>query len=90
MFFGPRIGKNNYEVGKEFENYFPGSSLILKEGKLFFDLAGENKRQLLSAGAVENNIFDPEICTVKENENFYSFRKEKEAAGRTISFITRL
>jgi YfiH family protein len=85
--FGPSIGKTAYEVGKEFKRYFPRKSLHRRHGKLYFDLAGENKRQLLLEGVCPKNIVDHEICTFRENEHFYSFRKEKEAAGRILSFI---
>ena len=90
VMLGPCIGKRNYEVGGEFEGYFPASSLFRKNGKLHLDLAGENKRQLQEAGVLRRNIFDTGICTVEENEDFYSFRKERDSAGRTISFITKL
>ena len=92
---GPRIGKDHYEVGKEFMDYFGRAGarerapLRQKAGKLYFDLVRENKRQLIEAGAKPGNILDLGICTISENEDFYSFRKEKEAAGRIISFISK-
>ena len=55
-----------------------------------FDLARENRRQLFRAGALAKNLQDLEICTVCENSDFYSYRKEKEAAGRLISFIRKI
>jgi len=54
-----------------------------------FDLTGENRHQLLEAGAKAGNVLDTGICTVEENNSFYSFRREKENAGRLISFISR-
>ena len=65
------------------------SPLRQKDGTWYFDLAGENRRQLIEVGAKPDHILDLEICTVAENEDFYSFRKEKEAAGRIISFISK-
>lgn len=85
--FGPRIGKDRYEVGEEFTRFF--RSVRRRRGKLLFDLGAENRRQLLEAGADKGNITDHEICTVDENENFYSFRREKDAAGRLISFVVK-
>ena len=87
--FGPCIGADRYEVGPEFKNYFIRFSLKEKNEKIYFDLAKENKRQLIEAGAVSDRIFETGICTISENENFYSFRKEKEAAGRIVSFIVK-
>lgn len=87
--FGPCIGARAYEVGPEFRELFHHRSLQRRGSKLFFDLAGENRRQLEEAGLKPWRIADPSICTVAENDHFYSYRKEKEAAGRMISFITR-
>ena len=89
VIFGPCIGFNRYEVGPEFRDIFPKKSLREKKGKLYFDLVGENKRQLAEAGASERSITELGLCTFDENEDFYSFRKEKEAAGRMVSFILR-
>lgn len=87
--FGPCIGRRRYEVGPEFEKLFHRHSMARRGGKWYFDLAGENRRQLLSAGARESRILDPKICTVDENRDFYSFRKEKAGAGRMVSFLTK-
>ncbi len=89
VIFGPAIGVNHYEVGAEFRSYFPATCLVEKNAKLYFNLAKENARQLREAGAANKNIIDHEICTFSESENFYSFRKEKDATGRTISFIVK-
>jgi YfiH family protein len=88
--FGPCISAPNYEVRPEFKQHFKGRSLTIKKDKLHFDLAGENARQLLEAGVWSWNILDSKICTIGQNAHFYSFRKEKEDAGRMISFITKL
>lgn len=86
--FGPCIRKKNYEVGEEFLEIFPETTSRIK-GKPHFDLAAENKRQLLDAGLVKGSILDLELDTFSENEDFYSFRKEKESAGRLVSFVTK-
>jgi len=90
VIFGPRIGPDAYEVGEEFAQHFPKESLYRHKGKLHFDLGDENRRQLLEAGLSYRHILDHGICTVEENADFYSFRKEGDKAGRIISFITKL
>jgi len=87
--FGPCIGKAHYEVGEEFGAYFKAPVLQRRRNTLYFDLAGENRRQLLALGVRPGRIFDPKLCTVAGNRDFYSFRKENEAAGRMISFIEK-
>ncbi len=87
---GPSIGARAYEVGREFGEFFPdaiGKTLKSKGGRFLFDLAGENRRQLISAGADPRNISDHGICTFSEKEHFYSYRREGDKAGRMISFI---
>jgi hypothetical protein len=96
IILGPCIGVKHYEVGEEFQQYFPvhvGARLIAPlrrmKGKLHFDFAKENERQLLEAGVRSENVLSLGICTFQEKEDFYSFRREKENAGRQISFISR-
>lgn len=92
VILGPRIGAEHYEVGDEFQDFFRrrGKNAVLKSkrGKWIFDLAKENEIQLREAGAKEKNISDLRIDTFSESENFYSFRRERAAAGRMVSFIT--
>ena len=88
--FGPCISASHYEVGEEFGGYFRSSSLVRKAGKLCFDLAKENEAQLIEAGMPAKNISNHDICTYSEGETFYSFRREGQAAGRIISFITKV
>lgn len=88
--FGPCIGRAHYEVGAEFRDFFGQSVLQSRGGKLYFDLAGENWRQLVAAGLDPADIAASRICTIASNRHFYSYRKEKDAAGRTISFLTKL
>lgn len=85
--FGPSIGCGHYEVGEEFAAIFPKSVRRRKNGKLHFDLSGENRRRLLEAGVHEERLHDYGVCTAEEPEDFYSYRREKERAGRMLSFI---
>jgi len=55
--------------------------------KHFFDIAGENAEQLLAAGVASKNIYDCGICTSCRNAEYFSYRKEKDAAGRMLSVI---
>ncbi len=88
VLFGPSISKKYYEVGVEFEEYFPEFTEF-KNGKRCFDLAQANRVQLSRMGANPLLLHSLEICTVGENNHFYSFRKEGASAGRMISYITK-
>ena len=84
--FGPAIRSCCYEVKSEFKDYFD-SGLIERNGKLYLDLVQINKTQLKKAGIAAENIFDCGFCTSCFNKEFFSFRKEAQAAGRMMSLI---
>jgi len=82
--FGPAIRSCCYEVGREFEDFFPGA-VIEKEKKYYLDLVNLSKKQLLDSGVSEDGIFDPQICTSCLNMDFFSFRREGKDCGRIMS-----
>jgi polyphenol oxidase len=84
--FGPSIKECCYEVSAEFKDYFP-TGLIERTGRFFLDLAAINKQQLTDAGVREENIFYPGACTYCDLQDFFSFRREGENAGRMLSVI---
>jgi polyphenol oxidase len=82
---GPGIGKCCYVVGAEvaarFERQEPGG-----QGSAHIDLAGENRRQLEEVGVTPERIYASNLCTMCRPEEFHSFRRDQEAAGRMHSF----
>ncbi len=84
--FGPVIGASCFEVEKDFKTDFP-FGLINREGRIFMDIALINYKQLLDCGVRGEHISDPKLCTVSKNKDFFSFRKEAQAAGRMISVL---
>ncbi|MFN7993227.1 MAG: polyphenol oxidase family protein [Bryobacteraceae bacterium] len=77
---GPGIGKCCYEVGPEVAAQFGA------EGPCKIDLPGANHSQLLTAGVPVQQIYTAGLCTMCGVEDFDSFRRDKEKAGRMISF----
>jgi YfiH family protein len=79
---GPSIGVCCYEVGPEvmrqFETWIPNLSHHL-------DLPAINEIQLRAAGV--RDIWKSGECTFCEPTRFFSFRREREQAGRMMSFI---
>jgi hypothetical protein len=84
--FGPALRQCCYEVNSEFLVHFPGS-VVKMAHKHYFDIVGENAGQLISAGVSSMNIYDCGICTSCMNGDFFSYRKEKDAAGRMLTVI---
>lgn len=83
---GPALRESCYEVGKEFENYFPG--FVRQEGlRFFFDLVGAVKKELIRAEVPENSITDSGLCTACSVDQFFSARREGSGTGRFLSAI---
>ena len=51
------------------------------------DLSEAARRQLLAAGVPESQIYSSGCCTGCDRKRFYSYRREKEAAGRMLAVI---
>jgi YfiH family protein len=78
---GPGIGACCYEVGEDVAARFGRK----RAGHL--DLAAVNRRQLLVAGMPGEQIDAVGSCTYCDSEMFHSFRRDREQAGRMISYI---
>ena len=78
---GPGIGECCYEVGLEVAQQFG----LQQAGCV--NLAAANRNQLISAGVPEASVEITGGCTRCDAAQFHSFRRDKERAGRMISFI---
>lgn len=86
---GPCIRQSAYEVGSEFEALFPGfyqANPGTEKGQL--DLAGFVKKTLADVGILPQNIDDCGLCTFKEQDHFYSYRRENQTRERMLSVIS--
>ncbi|MBZ5619566.1 MAG: peptidoglycan editing factor PgeF [Acidobacteriia bacterium] len=77
---GPGIGRCCYEVGPEVAVQFGG------QGRGHIDLPETNRRQLLEGGVASERIYASDLCTMCHPDEFHSFRRDREAAGRLYSF----
>jgi copper oxidase (laccase) domain-containing protein len=77
---GPGIGKCCYEVGPEVMEQFGG------QGRGYLDLTAANVRQLHEFGVTRERIYASNLCTMCGTEEFHSFRRDRDAAGRMYSF----
>lgn len=83
---GPAIGGCCYEVGPEVAIQFGAPASGTAASRI--DLAAINERQLSEAGVPD--VWQAGQCTFCEADRYFSFRREKEAAGRMISFVGSL
>jgi YfiH family protein len=98
---GPTIGFDAFEVGAEVIAAFPEceqrglARFFRMEGdkrKYQFNLPGENARQIASAAARLKIPCEIEVlseCTFSNPDRYPSFRRDREKAGRILSFIER-
>ncbi len=77
---GPGIGQCCFEVGPE---------VAIQFGEPFqrtrIDLEQANRRQLVEAGLAPDRIYTLGLCTFCRGDQFHSFRRDREQAGRMIS-----
>jgi YfiH family protein len=78
---GPGIGVCCYEVGADVAREFGRT----EAGRI--DLAEANRAQLIQAGVAPERIQVVPACTFCNAAQFFSWRRERELAGRMISFI---
>lgn len=84
---GPSIGVCCYEVGPEVARQFAewNPERRQAESAVHLDLPAINEAQLRAAGVT--NIWKSGECTFCVPSRFFSFRRERQQAGRLVSFI---
>lgn len=86
-YISPCISLKNFEVGEEVAEQFDPKFINRDIGpKPHLDLKSFLKHQLLTAGIEDERIEADPRCTV-EDQNFYSYRRERDKAGRMLAFI---
>jgi YfiH family protein len=91
---GPCIDKSCYEVGEDVREKYESQNLQngffaphpTQPEKYLFDLRGANGAQILEMGVPREHIFSVDRCTHCDR-NLFSFRRDKDHAGRLINFI---
>jgi YfiH family protein len=86
---GPGIEACCFEVGPEVAREFAhwDRRLSCTTTKEMVDLAAANAHQLADSGVPRNNIAHAGLCTADRTDLFFSFRKERDRAGRMVSWI---
>ena len=89
---GPHIKNCCYDIDEKransFENEFSNQAINEKEGRIFLDLTKVNLIQLLESGVKEENIEILPFCTHCNSKQCFSYRRDKESYGETLSFIS--
>lgn len=91
---GPNMAGACFEVEEDvvadFEREFPGWPILkrLSETKWLLDVATVNRLQLQEMGVTDTKIDRIDLCTHCRSDLFWSYRRDGEAAGRMVNFIT--
>ena len=96
IIIGPSICKKCYEVKEDFLNLFLAKDTLNKkffdktvnENRIFFDLKGFIRNELISNGFSDKNIYDLNICNF-EDAGFFSYRRDRDFR-RQVSYIALL
>ncbi|MDZ7715366.1 MAG: peptidoglycan editing factor PgeF [Balneolaceae bacterium] len=87
-FISPCISLAQFEVGNEVAELFPDEYVDYESYKKpHIDLKGFIKSRLNQSGLTDDHIKIHEGCTVTDEENFYSYRREGEGSGRMMGII---
>jgi|SRR6056297_429556 len=88
-YISPCLSMENFEIGEEVACRFPASFIDRNIGKKpHLNLKAFLEQQLLAAGIPESEIDVDTRCTI-EDTSFYSFRRERDKAGRMLAFISQ-
>lgn len=91
VLIGPTICKNCYNIGEDVYNELyktvgnPRGLFDIKNGKIFADLKGINKQQLVECGIDKIDVCP--YCTACGDELFYSYRYENQTGYRHSAVV---
>ncbi len=88
-YIGTCIDECDFEVDKDVAMHFAKAHQRWDESrqKYFVDLKAANQAQLLALGLAPNQIEVSTYSTVRDNEHFFSHRKEHGKTGRSLAVI---
>ena len=91
VIIGPSVSGDNYEVSYELVEKFSVHNIDnyykKLEDKYYLDLWTINKGLLKRAGILDKNIMVTNFCTVKDNNQFFSYRLDNATTKRIGTFI---
>lgn len=86
---GPGIKSCHFEIKKDvlgdFKNY--PKFISRKENRIFVDLFGIIKEQLLSYRIKEKNVFISKECTFENRDKYFSYRRDKPEVAEVMMAI---
>jgi len=93
IWIGPGIKSCYYDVPQERADLFSKDYkeyIIIKDGKIFLDLAGIIALQLTGAGIESQKITTHPGCTFCQKDKYFSYRRDKNEIIEANAFIINL
>ncbi len=88
VYISPCISQQYFEVGEEVSALFPDWFVDRESfANDHVDLKGYVIQQLRDTGIPGRQIYADPACTYRETHEYYSYRREKEKAGRMLALI---
>lgn len=84
---GPSLGPQHAEF-RNYKEEFPSDLWRFRDANNHFNLWDIAEMQLLACGIPKENIEIARIDTYSDEKNFYSYRRDREEAGRHATVIT--
>jgi len=92
----PSISRENYQVGNDvyraYVDNIEGMEIFFdqqRDGLWLFDLRGMALDLLKRTGIRDENILNIDLCTFKNSDLFYSFRRDGKSTGRMLAVIAK-
>ncbi len=79
----PSIGPDSYSIQNDVAVFFKNYT-SLKEGKIYLNLWRKIEDSLVKIGIPKKNIHKTHICTMQNNDDFFSYRAKD--IGRNLNF----
>lgn len=87
-FVSPCLSLERFEVGEEVAEQFPDDFVDrARYSKPHVDLKGVLFSQMVELGMISSNIEVHKGCTMNDDRQFYSFRREQQKSGRMMGLI---
>ena len=89
MVIGPGLSQENFEVGPEFTDKFPDNYLKAQSNspRYQFDNNSYLRDVAISRGVPKTQIEVLDYCSFRDEELFFSHRRDKNVTGRMMSVI---
>jgi hypothetical protein len=87
---GTGISAGHYEIGEEVADKFDRRYLMPSptgKGKHLLDLSAANREQLHEAGVPAAQAECSAYCSLRDREQFFSYRRDSGSTGRMLSLI---